>query len=94
MRYDGFPTGRAFLEGRLVRRARRDPDFLRRLRADGRGALSDEIGTPLPPGLEVVVLEERPDLLYVVLPVDLSGIGATGVETATGIAYGQAAADA
>jgi hypothetical protein len=87
MRYDGYPTGRAFLEGRIVQRARHDPNFLHRLRSDARGALSDVIGTELPSGLEVVVLEERPDLMYVVLPVDLSGMGVAGVQTATGSQY-------
>lgn len=91
MRYDGYPTGRAFLEGRLVQRARRDPAFLQQLRSDARGALRDELGTELPGELKVVVVEERPDLMYVVLPVDLSGIGKTGVETATGFAYWQPA---
>jgi hypothetical protein len=91
MRYDGYPTGRAVLEGRLVRRARSDPEFLQQLREDPQSALSDEIGTPLPDWLQVVVVEERPDLMYVVLPIDLTGLGRAGVESATGYKFWMAA---
>jgi len=87
MRYDGYPTGRAVLEGRLVRRARTDQEFLHQLREDPRSALSDEIGTSLPDWLQVVVVEERPDLIYVVLPIDLTGLGRSGVESATGYKF-------
>ena len=91
MRYDGYPTGRAILEGRLVRRARTDKAFLQQLRDDPRAALSDEIGTSVPEWLQVVVVEERPDLMYVVLPVDLTGLGRSGVESATGYKFWMAA---
>jgi hypothetical protein len=60
---------------------------LQLLREDPQSALSDEIGTSLPDWLQVVVVEERPDLMYVVLPIDLTGLGRSGVESATGYKF-------
>lgn len=74
MPYADFPTRRQEIEGRVVRRAWADPDYLQRLRADPRSALEEELGVTLPARLEVMVVEERPDRMCIVVPVDLSGI--------------------
>jgi hypothetical protein len=75
---------RGELEGRIVARARSDSEFRARLLASPREALAEELGFELPDRLEVVVVEERPDRLAIVLPVDVSGIGPDGVWAMTG----------
>lgn len=74
MPYGKVPTQRHAIEGRVVQRAWADPEYRRRLLEDPRAALAEVIGASLPERLEVVVVEERPDRLCIVLPVDLSGI--------------------
>ncbi len=53
---------------RPVQRAGQDPAFRRRLLAAPRAALAEAFGAPLPPGVEVAVLEETPTRRYLVLP--------------------------
>jgi hypothetical protein len=74
MPYGSVPTQRHAIEGRVVRRAWADPEYRRRLLEDPKAALAEVLGTSLPERLEVVVVEERPDRLCIVLPVDLSAI--------------------
>ena len=69
------PTGRAAFERRIIDRAQSDPAFRERLLEDPRGAIGELLGVELPERIEVRVIEERPDLMCVVLPVDLSGMG-------------------
>jgi hypothetical protein len=69
------PTGRAEIERRIVDRAQSDPDFRMRLLDDPRAALGELLGVALPERIEVQVVQERPDMMCVVLPVDLSGMG-------------------
>jgi hypothetical protein len=86
MSYADLPTRRAEIESRVVRRAWADADFLAWLRSDPRAALADELGVSLPRRLEIMVVEEKPDLLCIVIPVDLSGIDERASRSATGIA--------
>jgi len=72
--YSHIPTQRYNIEGRLVRRAWSDPTFRARLIDDPKAALVEELGVDLPEGLEVRVVEERPDLMCIVVPVDTSSI--------------------
>ena len=74
MTFRNGPTGRGVLEQRLVRRANTDPAFRARLLTDPRSAIAEELDIQLPESLEVVVVEERPDRLCLVLPMDLSGM--------------------
>lgn len=65
------------LESYLIDRALQDDGFRRRLIADPKAALEAElsrlnIDIRLPTNLQVKVLEERPDTLYLVLPPDLA----------------------
>lgn len=84
MPYSHFPTQRQNIEQRVVRRAWADPAYKERLLADPRAALSEELGVELPPGLEVQVVEERPDMLCVVLPVDTSAIPSDAAQVMMG----------
>jgi hypothetical protein len=69
------PTGRIELERRVLERAGSDAGFRARLLRDPRRALGELLGTQLPERLRVQVVEETPDSLCIVLPVDLSGLG-------------------
>ena len=73
MPYSHFPTQRHNIEQRIVQRAWADPEYRARLLADPRGALAEELGVELPERIRVEVVEERPDLLCIVVPVDTSG---------------------
>jgi hypothetical protein len=70
-----IPTGRDELERRIVERAQSDPEFRERLLGDPKGAVSELLGVPLSERLQVEVVQERPDRICIVLPVDLSGMG-------------------
>jgi hypothetical protein len=76
---------RADLEGRIVSRALRDPGFRARLVATPREAVAEELGIDLPERLEIVVVEERPDRIAIVLPVALDGLGLDAVWAMTGV---------
>jgi hypothetical protein len=70
--------GRAEIERTLVRRSVEDEDFRRRLLDEPKAAVERELGTRLPEGVEVRVLEETADAIFLVLP-STSPIG-EGVE--------------
>jgi hypothetical protein len=85
MTHGGVPTGRQQLEARIVRRAWKDPEFRELLLRDPRAAVGAELGAEIPEGLRIEVVEERSDLLCIVLPVDLSEIGMDAVWAMTGV---------
>jgi hypothetical protein len=80
---------RAELQRRIVDRALADPAFRARLLETPREAVAEELGVELPRELEVVVVEERPDRVAIVMPVDLSGLGPDAVWAMTGRPPGQ-----
>ncbi len=55
-------------ETQLIDKAGTDSAFRRRLLADPRAAIAEMLGMPLPPGMEITVLEEQPGQHYLVLP--------------------------
>jgi hypothetical protein len=60
---------RAEIERTLVQRSLQDEDFRRRLLDDPKAAVGQELGTQLPEGgVEVRVVEESADTIYLVLP--------------------------
>jgi hypothetical protein len=64
---------RADIEAQIVARAWADPDFAARLRRDPKSAITEfvaeaEGGFALPDDVEVTVVEETPNRLYLVLP--------------------------
>jgi hypothetical protein len=67
-----FPRPRQHLEAALIRRAVSEPAFGELLRTDPKAALGQHLGVELPEYLQVDVVEERPDRMVIVIPVDLS----------------------
>ena len=60
--------GRAELEGRLIQRSLDDQSFRQRLLEDQRATIEEELGMSLPEGVEVRVVEETAQTIYLVLP--------------------------
>jgi Nitrile hydratase, alpha chain len=60
--------GRAEVERTLVQRSLQDEDFRRRLLDDPKGTLEQELGDRLPEDVEVRVVEETAESIYLVLP--------------------------
>jgi hypothetical protein len=60
--------GRAEIERTLVQRSLEDESFRQKLLDDPRGTVEQELGTSLPEGVEVRVVEESADTIYLVLP--------------------------
>jgi hypothetical protein len=56
------------MERRLVQRSLEDDSFRRRLLDDPKAAVEQELGTRLPESIEVRVVEESADTIYLVLP--------------------------
>ena len=52
----------------LIERSARDENFRRRLLDDPKGTVEQEFGTRLPEGIEIRVVEETPNVVYLVLP--------------------------
>ena len=61
-------TGRAEMERTLVQRSLEDEDFRQRLLDDPKGTMEQELGGRLPGSVEVRVVEESADTIYLVLP--------------------------
>ena len=61
-------AGREQMERRLVQRSLEDDTFRQRLIEDPKGAVEQELGTRLPEGAQVRVVEETADTIYLVLP--------------------------
>jgi hypothetical protein len=91
--YSHFPTQRQNIERRIVQRAWSDTEYKARLLADPKSALAEELGVELPERLEVRVVEERPDMLCIVLPVDTSGIPLSTAQVMMGAAPRRPAPD-
>jgi hypothetical protein len=60
--------GRAEIEQRLVQRSVEDESFRQSLLSDPRAVVEQELGTPLPEGMEIRAVEETADTIYLVLP--------------------------
>ncbi len=59
---------RAEIERTLVQRSMEDEEFRQRLLEDPRAVVEQELGTQLPEGVEVRVVEESAQSIYLVLP--------------------------
>ena len=70
---------RTEVERRLVERSLQDEDFRQRLLEDPKGAVEQELGGRLPEGVEVRVVQESADTIYLVLP-SATPLGGEGVE--------------
>ena len=60
--------GRAEVERRLVQRSLEDEDFRQKLLDDPKAAVEQELGSGLPEGVQVRVVEESAETIYLVLP--------------------------
>jgi hypothetical protein len=68
---------RAEMERRLIERSLKEDSFRHRLLDDPKGAIEQELGTRVPEGFEVRVVEETADTIYLVLP-SASAVGEGG----------------
>lgn len=59
---------RSEFDAKLVARALKDADFKARLKADPKAVYEAELGRKIPGPAKIVVIEERPDTFYVVVP--------------------------
>jgi Nitrile hydratase, alpha chain len=64
----GGGSDRAEVERRLMKRSLEDEEFRQSLLADPRAAIEQELGSRLPESVEVRVVEESADIIYLVLP--------------------------
>jgi hypothetical protein len=62
------PTGRAEMERRLLERSLQDDSFRQRLLEDPRATMEQELGVRLPADVQVIVVEETANTIYLVLP--------------------------
>ena len=60
--------GRAEVERRLVERSLQDDAFRQRLLADPKAAVEEELGIQLPAEVQIRVVEETADTIYLALP--------------------------
>jgi hypothetical protein len=61
-------ASRAEMERGLIDRSLQDEDFRQRLLAEPRAAIEQELGIRVPESVEVRVVEESADTIYLVLP--------------------------
>jgi hypothetical protein len=58
------------IEQRLVEKAMKDEQFREQLRVSPKETIEAELGIKLPQALNIHVLEEKPDSVFLVLPAD------------------------
>jgi hypothetical protein len=63
-------TTRRDFELQLIEKAWKDEAFRQALRSDPRGAVEKTLGSKLPAGLQVKLVEETADTFYLVLPAN------------------------
>jgi hypothetical protein len=64
----GGPGSRGEWERKLIQRSLEDEEFRQRLLDDPKGTLEQELGGRFPESIEVRVVEESADTIYLVLP--------------------------
>ena len=75
------------LRARLIARAWHDPDFKRQLLANPKAAIEQEFGIELPGDLEVTAVEDTPDHLHLVVPVNRTGLTEERLGTDEAVAH-------
>ena len=55
-------------EAEIIAKALKEPAFKQELLSNPKAAIEREVGQPLPPDVEIQVVEETPTTLYLVLP--------------------------
>jgi hypothetical protein len=64
----GGGGGRAEMERRMINRSMEDEEFRQRLLDDPKAAVEQELGSRLPESIEVRVVEETADTVFLVIP--------------------------
>ena len=59
---------RAQMKRRLIERSLQDDAFRQRLLENPKGAIEQELGTPVPEEVQILAVEETQDTIYLVLP--------------------------
>ena len=59
---------RGQLWDKVVDQAQKNPKYYQQLKADPRGLMEKQLGTPIPRDVNIKVLEESSDTYYIVLP--------------------------
>ena len=67
----GDPTTRRDIELQLIEKAWKDEAFRQALRSDPQSAVEKALGSKLPAGVQLKVVEETADTFYLVLPANL-----------------------
>lgn len=76
------------LEIHLITRALKDEDFRKELIANPKAVIENELGTKLPEDLEIKVLEETEDTVYMVLPCNpYEGVSEEELQASLGMTY-------
>jgi Nitrile hydratase, alpha chain len=76
------------LEIHLITRALKNEEFKQELVANPKGAIEQELGVKLPEDLEIQVLEETENTLYLVLPCNpYEGIAEAELQSSLGMTY-------
>ncbi|MEB3342865.1 MAG: NHLP leader peptide family RiPP precursor [Okeania sp.] len=76
------------LEIHLITRALKDEDFKRELIANPKAVIEEELETKLPEDLEIKVLEETEDTIYMVLPCNpYEGMSEEELQASLGMTY-------
>jgi hypothetical protein len=70
--------GRAEMERSLIQRSLEDEDFRQSLLDDPKGTAEQELGSHLPESIELRVVEESADTIYLVLPPSATAVGEGG----------------
>jgi hypothetical protein len=65
------------IETKLIEKAMQDASFRERLVQDPRGTISSELGIQIPAEIEVKVVQETPEVLYIVLPSQPEGFASS-----------------
>ena len=71
-------VSRAEMEQRLIERSLQEESFRQRLLDNPKGAIEQELGSRVPEGFEVRVVEENADTIYLVLPSASAVVGEGG----------------
>jgi len=67
---------RGQLWDKIVEQAQNNPKYLEALKADPRSLMEKQLGSAIPAGVNIKVIEESPDTYYIVLPA----VAAEGAE--------------
>jgi hypothetical protein len=81
-------------EDTLQKMAAEDESFRSDLLRDPKGAIERKIGGPLPNWINVKVLEETADTVYIVVPMSSAGLGAAAKSRLAGLTGAELAAAA